>query len=200
MENFGRRLKEERERLGLSQAAFAKACGVGRTAQFNYEREERSPSSEYLDAADKLGADSAYIMTGTKRGDDWAYARAYKDLLYTIEMLLGLDEDRLEKIVLMKMDIEKALADRVPFVSLNAYNEEVIKWLRTTRKLDRCIDIDFFTAVLTAIEAAIERNRTHVSVSPAKKSAAAVMLYQAFKRSGNIDQEIVENAVRLAGA
>jgi transcriptional regulator with XRE-family HTH domain len=196
--NFGERLKEERERLGLSQAAFAKACGVGRTAQFNYEREERSPSSEYLDAADKLGADSAYIMTGTKRGDDWAYARAYKEVLYTIEMLLGLDEDTIPKIVLMRMDIEKALADRVPFVSLIAYNEEVIKWTRTTKKLDRCMDVDFFASILTAIETTIESNRT--PVSPAKKSAAAVMLYQAFKRSGNIDQEIVENAVKLAGA
>lgn len=66
MDNIGERLREERERLGMSQAAFGQLAGVKKNAQFNYEAGHRSPDSEYLSAVARHGADVLYILTGRR--------------------------------------------------------------------------------------------------------------------------------------
>lgn len=66
MKTFPERLREERERLGLSQTAFAEGCGVKKLAQINYEKGERAPDAEYLMSASRLGADVTYILTGRR--------------------------------------------------------------------------------------------------------------------------------------
>lgn len=63
---FGARLKEERERKGMSQADFGALGGVGKLAQLNYEKGERSPSAEYLNAIESHGVDVGYLLTGNK--------------------------------------------------------------------------------------------------------------------------------------
>ena len=62
----GRRLKEERERLGFNQTDFAAIGGVGRKSQFNYEDDERKPDADYLAAIATTGADVRYIITGDR--------------------------------------------------------------------------------------------------------------------------------------
>lgn len=69
--SIGERLREERERLGLSQTAFGELAGVGRKSQFNYEENERSPDADYLSAIASAGADALYILTGM-RGENIA--------------------------------------------------------------------------------------------------------------------------------
>jgi transcriptional regulator with XRE-family HTH domain len=69
MAEYWERLREERKRLGLSQAKFAEACGVRRTAQTTYETGARSPSTAYFKAAAKIGADAYYILYGTRDRD-----------------------------------------------------------------------------------------------------------------------------------
>lgn len=70
MNNFvfsiGSRLREERERLGFSQEAFAALADASRPTQFNYESGKRSPDSAYLAAIAAAGADVLYILTGTR--------------------------------------------------------------------------------------------------------------------------------------
>lgn len=66
MNTFGFILKEERERLGLSQTEFSEACGVKRVAQGNYENNKRNPDAAYLIAAAKLGVDVSYLITGVR--------------------------------------------------------------------------------------------------------------------------------------
>ena len=58
------RLKDERERLGLTQTEMASHAGVGRKTQFNYETGERLPDAGYLAAVDALGVDVQYVVTG----------------------------------------------------------------------------------------------------------------------------------------
>ncbi|WP_036662663.1 helix-turn-helix transcriptional regulator [Pandoraea sp. SD6-2] len=60
------RLKEERERLGMSQQALADACGVGLRSQQNYEKGERSPDAQYLASLADTGADVLYVLTGKR--------------------------------------------------------------------------------------------------------------------------------------
>lgn len=61
------RLKLERERLGLSQSAFAEIGGVQKRSQINYEQGSRKPDTKYLEGIAAAGADVAYILTGTPK-------------------------------------------------------------------------------------------------------------------------------------
>jgi DNA-binding XRE family transcriptional regulator len=66
MKSLGERLKEERERLKLSQEAFGDVGGVKRLAQINYERNDRAPDATYLQQVAAIGADVLYILTGNR--------------------------------------------------------------------------------------------------------------------------------------
>lgn len=63
---IGERLKEERERIGLSQTEFAAKAGASKNSQYNYEKGERSPDAAYLAAADEMGVDVLYVVTGQR--------------------------------------------------------------------------------------------------------------------------------------
>ena len=63
---FAERLKEERERLNLSQTNFAERCGVKKNAQIKYENGSRNPDSDYLEKAHKAGVDISYLVTGIR--------------------------------------------------------------------------------------------------------------------------------------
>lgn len=199
MTDFGKRLKEERERLGFSQAKFGEACGVGRTAQFNYERGEREPSWSYMEAAERLGVDTLYVISGTKKGEDWAYARAYKHMLHTIEMLLGLEDGgRLEHIARMAIEAEARIAEPRPgeIVTTEAYNLAVLDWLKTSQRPDFLLDLDLLATVLAEIDGAVSEptsDRTAV-----KRAKAAAILYRAFKASGKVDAALVRDTLALA--
>lgn len=64
--NIGIRLKEERERLGLSQLALGEIGGVKKLAQLNYEKGERFPDASYLLAISHIGIDIQYVVTGAR--------------------------------------------------------------------------------------------------------------------------------------
>ena len=66
---IGDRIKQERERLGLSQDEFSKYGKVTRKSQFNYESEERMPDASYLEGISQVGVDIQFIITG-QRGRD----------------------------------------------------------------------------------------------------------------------------------
>lgn len=64
--NIGQRLREERERLGLSQERFAAVGGVQKRAQINYEAGERAPDALYLEGVALLGVNVLYVITGKR--------------------------------------------------------------------------------------------------------------------------------------
>lgn len=66
MNGIGDRLREERERLGLSQAVFGELGGVKANAQGNYEKGERFPDAAYLQAVFERGVDVLYVVTGIR--------------------------------------------------------------------------------------------------------------------------------------
>lgn len=68
------RLREERERLGLSQSDFGAQAGVGRKAQSNYESGERAPDAKYLAAMAERGVDVLYVLTGLRSVRRGAFA------------------------------------------------------------------------------------------------------------------------------
>ena len=66
MDNIGVRLREERERLELTQDQFAEFGGVGKRALVYYEKNERNPDAAFLAAVARVGADVLYILTGQR--------------------------------------------------------------------------------------------------------------------------------------
>lgn len=62
---IGDRIREERERLGLSQADF---YGGEKSSQIRYEKGTRSPDADYLQRVADVGADVQYIVTGRRSG------------------------------------------------------------------------------------------------------------------------------------
>ena len=70
--SIGERLREERERLGLSQtdaASIAEKAGVSgatRQSQALYEKGKRMPDAAYLSVIQAAGYDVLYILTGQR--------------------------------------------------------------------------------------------------------------------------------------
>ena len=62
---IGSRLRQERERLGLSQKAFGVIGGVEANAQGKYENGDRAPKADYLSRVAERGVDVLYVLTGT---------------------------------------------------------------------------------------------------------------------------------------
>ena len=63
---IGIRLREERERLGFSQQAFAEIGGASKRSQVEWEKGAQVPNAEFLAHIASRGADVTYIVTGVR--------------------------------------------------------------------------------------------------------------------------------------
>lgn len=66
LSGVGERLREERDRLGLSQAQMGEIGSVGKTTQLKYEKEGSYPDAAYLAAVAQAGVDVLYVLTGQR--------------------------------------------------------------------------------------------------------------------------------------
>lgn len=64
--SIGERLRDERERLGFTQPAFAGLAETTKKSQIDYEKDLTQPKAGYLAAIAKVGADVQYIVTGQR--------------------------------------------------------------------------------------------------------------------------------------
>ncbi|BDR08600.1 helix-turn-helix domain-containing protein [Comamonas thiooxydans] len=64
--DIGNRLREERERLGMTQEVFGGVGGVLKRALIRYETGERVPDASFLAGVASAGADVLYIVTGQR--------------------------------------------------------------------------------------------------------------------------------------
>lgn len=65
-DSIGARLREERDRLSLSQADLGEIFEVDRKVVRNYEENKTSPRADQLVAFASHGGDSVYILTGER--------------------------------------------------------------------------------------------------------------------------------------
>ncbi|MGR3885621.1 helix-turn-helix domain-containing protein [Pseudomonas sp. 1152_12] len=70
--SIGSRLKAERVRLGLSQAAIGNIGGVAVNAQGRYENGIRFPRADYLANVASAGVDVLFVITGKRTQNDGA--------------------------------------------------------------------------------------------------------------------------------
>jgi len=62
----GKRLKEERERLGYSQPMFAALVGATKNSQINWEKGTASPNANALATWAAHGVDVLYVLTAQR--------------------------------------------------------------------------------------------------------------------------------------
>lgn len=74
--NLEARIKEERERLGHSQTAFAALAGASKHSQINWEKGVGTPTAAVLAAWAVHGLDVLYVVTGQRAGGTAAPAPA----------------------------------------------------------------------------------------------------------------------------
>ena len=64
---LGKRLREERKRLGLTQTELAEAGGIRRVTVYLYEKGDRTPTVEFLDRLRSHGVSFEYVLWGERR-------------------------------------------------------------------------------------------------------------------------------------
>lgn len=185
----GERLKEERERLGISQADFAKACGVGRTAQFNYESGKRSPDGNYLHAASELGVDTGYVLFGDRSTPNNLYSLGVASILPDIAERAGLNTDALLHILDFAAESEANIwgAPTGPIFT-NENKTELVNALFEDGAL--------LSRVMYEIQEVL--HLTGKTLALDKEVRIILMLYRSFKASGKVDQKMVGEAINLA--
>jgi transcriptional regulator with XRE-family HTH domain len=62
MPEFGRRLREERNRLGLTQDALAQLIGVSKGTYYTYEKDLFKPNIDVLAKLAEQGVDMVYVL------------------------------------------------------------------------------------------------------------------------------------------
>lgn len=69
--SFGVRLAEERKRLGLKQAEFARLVGTDVPKQSLYENNRRELRADYLARLVAARVDVVYVLSGQRTEGDW---------------------------------------------------------------------------------------------------------------------------------
>lgn len=66
---IGSRLREERIRLGMTQADFADFGTVAKRTALEWEQGKTSPNAVFLAAASRQGVDILYVVNGVRLSD-----------------------------------------------------------------------------------------------------------------------------------
>jgi len=187
---IGDRLREERERLRLSQADFAEKAGIHRNTQVRYEKGKTEPETGYLESIKAIGVDVDYVLFGLPNSDmpvDCPFLKAE-----------GIERPF-------------TLADCRAFASGRRFGGQT-----TSRHVAACrecpknpitrgvpvnetapdVDGRLLEGILEELEAVLAR--TGAVLAPPKKARTTVMLYRAFRASGKVDPKMVEDAVSIA--
>jgi transcriptional regulator with XRE-family HTH domain len=104
----GDRLREERERLRMTQEELGKALGLkSKQVQSNYERNISSPDNDYWRGAADLGVDIYYVLTGKRIIDQNKHSNFAKlELVDTLKSVQRDIEIAIEQLNKAKIDDE----------------------------------------------------------------------------------------------
>ncbi len=209
---IGKRIAEERKRLGWSQADFAKLVGVSFSSQRRYENETRAPDTVYISALSTSGIDVGYVLSG-KRLDQRRSQSMEEELSEfgrAFAHILGISDADLTQ---ASESVDRHMKEHNPAFEHSGMTNSS-KWrtalhaefLRVSAPLiesspklrelvENQIDMGLLAEVIEQVEALLPFG---VLVPAAKKARVIVMLCRAFKASGKVDPTMIEEAVKLA--
>ena len=81
------RLREERDRLGLTQEVFADAAGAKRRTLVDWEKGVSSPTAVQLSALAAVGVDVQYVLTGQRKGSGFGESAVHQAVLDAVDLL-----------------------------------------------------------------------------------------------------------------
>lgn len=130
----GRRLREERERLNMTQERLAQETGVRRVTVYQYEKGDRLPSLDYLSKAAIAGVSVQYVLFGQRKlieaGDRFIDADLSADLYRLVEKVAVDAKGRS-----LHQDVKVALFEELVSVAINLRADEV-----DTAEIDRVVE------------------------------------------------------------
>jgi transcriptional regulator with XRE-family HTH domain len=201
---IARRLREERDRLSLSQHSLAVKAGVSRMSQVNYESGKRSPDAEYLKAVAIAGVDVGYVVTGSRSSAPDFYRMATELVLEHISVRTGFAEDVLSFVI-------QAVAEGAAFEWMDQEDErksrpdtewDMAGWI-DDEYADGLLAALFENArllrdVFSAINGAFSDGSDKTPLLDGHKRLVLVlMLYRAFSPTGEVDNAVVAESVKL---
>lgn len=129
MSGIGSRLRQERERLGLSQKKFGEVGGVEANAQGRYESGDRVPKADYLSRVAAKGVDVLYIVTGRRtptRADN--LSQSEEKILVSYRALYKEDQDAIRHLThtLAELSVSSLMKERRTPESLRAGRSQCI--------------------------------------------------------------------------
>lgn len=192
--DIGGRIRAERERLALTQAAMAEKAGVSRATQVNYESGKRMPDMDYLQKLGALGGDVGYLLTGIPTTADTIERRA---LLKTLSAIC--DRLDIDYIGVLEAAYEEAKQEAgKPALSLQDEDAPSLISEVEAAIFDAINRVELNGQLLEEILIEVEQETEDTAALPPRKKAhLAVMLYRAFKPLGRVDPQVVRQAVAL---
>lgn len=109
---IGERIKEERERLGLTQPVFAEAAGAKKRTLIDWEKGVSSPTAVQLSALAALGVDAMYILTGQRSDAAPALSPRETALLDNYRHSNDQGRDAIEKVALVAAQPQQGLINQ----------------------------------------------------------------------------------------
>lgn len=192
-------MREERERLGFSLSAFAKKIGVHRNTQTNYELGKRKFDQAYVMAAKALGIDIPYLLDAV-RSEFLIRSETESDLAMAVLEALGYTggaRESLDRVVSELVHLhELAFGGAVHVSEKIRVAAETLVHASPLVAGGGTPNPSLLAAVIEAVEKEVIDAATYLT--PAKKAQAIVMLYRAFRASGEVEQGIVKDAIALA--
>lgn len=100
MSSIGERLKEERERLGLTIPEFAEAAGSKKNTVIDWQKDVSSPPAIKLSALTSIGVDVMYVLTGQRTNIEYSLNRKEEALLDNYRHCVAEDQKAIYRVAL----------------------------------------------------------------------------------------------------
>lgn len=187
----GARFREERERLGLSQAELAARLDVHRNTVARWEQSESGPPGKLLEKLREIAIDADYLVLGDHVPTDGQYGAAAASVLGPLCDRMGLCFEAVQLVIELKA---KYLRSR----SFSGADSADLTEQELGSLLDLLMDNSVLLAdVLHALDDA--QHALEVSVPLLKLPQVVTMLCRTFKPAGKVDEKVVQDVVSLAG-
>lgn len=128
---IGARLREERERLGLSQPKFAAIAGTTKQTLFSWETGKTAPDGFQMALFADAGVDVLYVLTGRRASGPVEEVRSRSE-----KAPAGIDEELMRQIVTMLAQAAKDAGRRWNSERLMKASVDVYKFLAKEEQVD----------------------------------------------------------------
>lgn len=174
---FGLRLREERKRLGLTQAAIASIGGVSKPTQISYEQGLTEFGVNYLRRLGDAGVNIEFLLHG------WEPAHAHATSIETASASLINAEAQAR----LRADTERSKRHPTTEDALTQLQAEITKHSNRNRSLA--------TEVIGAIRVLLDRSG--IALSLKRMGMLESALYHRFERTRRVDPAIAERIFQL---